>query len=99
MPVDAFWSLSMYEVAPDGRLFFLENPIKRYSIGDRTKDLKKNSDGSIDVLLQNKSPGSEHESNWLPAPKGQFKLVLRGYQPRVDVLDYRYLIPGIKKVN
>ena len=99
MPVDAFWSLSMYEVAPDGRLFFLENPIKRYAIGDRTKALKKNPDGSIDVLLQHKSPGGEQESNWLPAPKGQFKLVLRGYQPRVDVLDYRYLIPGIEKVN
>ena len=56
MPVDAFWVLSMYEVTPDGRLFFLENPIKRYAIGDRTKGLKKNPDGSIDVLLKHKAP-------------------------------------------
>ena len=43
IPVDVFWSLSMYELMPDGRLFFLENPIKRYAIGDRTRGLKKNA--------------------------------------------------------
>jgi hypothetical protein len=63
-------------------LFFLENPIKRYAIGDRTRGLKKNADGSIDILIQHDSPGSDKESNWLPAPKEQFKMVLRGYQPQ-----------------
>ena len=99
VPVDAFWSLSMYEVAADGRLFFLENPINRYAIGDRSKALKKNGDGSIDIFLQHASPNHEQLSNWLPAPVGQFKLVLRAYQPRADVLDNRYLLPGIEKID
>ena len=37
IPVDAFWSLTMYQPEPDGRYFFAANPINRYSIGDRTK--------------------------------------------------------------
>jgi hypothetical protein len=52
IPVDAFWSLSMYELIDDDRLFFADNPIKRYAIGDRTGGLKKNADGSIDILIQ-----------------------------------------------
>ena len=35
-PVGAFWSVTMYDV-PD--FFLVENPIKRYSIGDRTPGL------------------------------------------------------------
>jgi hypothetical protein len=99
IPVDAFWSLSMYELMPDGRLFFLENPIKRYAIGDRTRGLKKNADGSIDILIQQDSPGSDKESNWLPAPKEQFKMVLRGYQPKAEMIDYRFRIPGVERVD
>jgi hypothetical protein len=99
IPVDAFWSLSMYEVAADGRLFFLDNPIKRYAVGDRSKGLRKNLDGSMDILIQRESPGIDLEPNWLPAPRGQFKMVLRGYQPRIDVLDFRFLIPGVEKID
>ena len=99
VPVDAFWSLSMYEVAADGRLFFLENPINRYAIGDRSKALKKNKDGSIDIFLQHAQPNQEQVTNWLPAPGGQFKLVLRAYQPRADVLDNRYHLPGVEKID
>lgn len=99
IPVDAFWSLSMYEVAADGRLFFLENPISRYAIGDRSKTMKKNSDGSVDILIQQAQPDDQQIANWLPAPKGQFKLVLRAYQPRVDLLDNRALIPAVEKIN
>ncbi|NDH64172.1 MAG: DUF1254 domain-containing protein, partial [Alphaproteobacteria bacterium] len=38
-PARAFWSLAMYEVTPEGRAFFVDNPIGRYAIGDRTRDL------------------------------------------------------------
>jgi hypothetical protein len=99
VPVDAFWSLSMYEVMPDGRLFFVDNPIRRYAIGDRTRGLARNADGSIDLYLQHASPGSARESNWLPAPVGRFKLVLRGYQPRVDLLDGRFRIPAVQTAD
>jgi hypothetical protein len=99
IPVEAFWSLSMYELMDDGRLFFLDNPINRYAIGDRTSGLKTNADGSIDILIQYEAPGGDKDANWLPAPKGQFKMVLRGYQPKSDILDYRFRIPGVERVQ
>jgi hypothetical protein len=99
VPVDAFWSLSMYELMPDGRLFFTDNPIRRYAIGDRTRGLARNADGSIDLWLQHASPGPTKESNWLPAPAGRFKVVLRGYQPRVEVLDGRFRIPAVQRID
>ena len=99
IPLDAFWSLSMYELMDDGRLFFLNNPINRYAIGDRTAGLKKNADGSIDILIQHEAPGGDRDANWLPAPKGPFKMVFRGYQPKADILDYRFLIPGVERVG
>jgi hypothetical protein len=99
VPVDAFCSLSMYELMSDGRLFFSDNPIRRCAIGDRTKGLARNADGSIDLWLQHDSPGRELEANWLPAPAGQFKLVLRGDQPRVELLESRFRVPGIERVD
>jgi hypothetical protein len=99
VPVDAFWSLSMYELMPDGRLFFTENPIRRYAIGDRSKGLIRNPDGSIDLWLQHDSPGPDRQANWLPAPAGRFKVVMRGYQPRVEVLDSRFRLPGVERID
>jgi hypothetical protein len=64
-PVDAFWSLTMY----DNRGFLIENPIQRYAIGDRDP-LEFNADGSLDILIQHEKPEA-HTSNWLPAPGRQ----------------------------
>jgi len=71
-PVGAFWSLTMYERGADGQSFFTQNPLNRYAIGDRTKGLRYNADGSLDIYLQHESPGPDAESNWLPAPAGAF---------------------------
>ena len=89
----------MYELMDDGRLFFVQNPINRYAIGDRTSGLKKNADGSIDILIQHEAPGGDKDANWLPAPKGQFRMVFRGYQPKADILDYRFQMPGVERVQ
>jgi hypothetical protein len=75
-PVRGFWSVTMY----DPQFFFVANPINRYSISQR-QNLKSNPDGSIDLYIQNKSPGADKESNWLPAPTGKFQLMLRMYWP------------------
>jgi hypothetical protein len=64
----------------DEAMFFVANPIDRYSLSPR-QDLKTNADGSVDLLIQHESPGAEKESNWLPAPAGQFTLMLRLYWP------------------
>src|SRR5208282_4742922 len=63
-PVDGFWSLTMY----DTNYFFVPNPLNRYTVSQRNK-LKANADGSVDLYIQNDSPGKGKEENWLPAPK------------------------------
>jgi hypothetical protein len=92
--VDAFWSLTMYDL-PD--FYLVANPINRYSIGDRTPGLKYGDDGSVTLYLAANSPGEDKEANWLPAPNGQFRPVLRMYQPRSEILDGNYTPPAIKR--
>lgn len=92
--VDAFWSLTMYSL-PDGLL--VENPIHRYSIGDRTEGLKYGADGSLEIYIQRESPGKDKEANWLPAPNGPFNVVLRMYLPKATALNPLYAPPGIQK--
>jgi hypothetical protein len=79
-PVNAFWSVTMY----DGKTQLLvKNPIDRYLINSpMLPDLKKNSDGSITIYIQNASPGPDKESNWLPAPEGPIYMVMRLYWPK-----------------
>ena len=93
-PSDAFWSLTMYQPP---KFYLVENPINRYSIGDRTPGLKYNDDGSLDIYFQHESPGLEKESNWLPAPAGPFRVTMRIYQPHEAVLDGSYVVPPIRK--
>lgn len=96
-PVNGFWSVTMYDAA----YFFVDNPLNRYSISKRD-NLKTNADGSVDLYIQNESPGADKESNWLPAPKGQFILMMRTYWPKEtppSILDGSWSIPEVKQVN
>jgi hypothetical protein len=95
-PVDAFWSLTMYDV-PD--FYLVANPIDRYSIGDRTPGLKTANDGSVTISMQTDSPGPGKESNWLPTPQGRFRPILRMYQPQKAILDGTYVLPPVRKVG
>jgi len=98
-PVDAFWSLTMYKTEPDLRSFLVENSIGRYSVGDRTRGLKYGEDGSLSIYIQHDSPGPDKESNWLPAPSTVFRLSLRAYQPRQELLEGRYVVPPVRRVD
>jgi len=75
-PAKAFWSLTMY----DDKYFFVANSLNRYTLSSRSQ-FKPNQDGSVDLYIQNESPGKDKEANWLPAPKGKFVLMLRLYWP------------------
>jgi hypothetical protein len=79
-PVNAFWSVTMY----DGKTqLLIENPIDRYLINSpMLTKMQKNSDGSLTLYIQNKTPGKARESNWLPAPAGPLYLVMRLYWPK-----------------
>lgn len=97
-PVNAFWSVTMYQVETDGRLFLTPNPINRYSIGDRTAGLQINADGSLDLYLQHEPPGGSMMPNWLPTPAGPFRPGLRAYLAKPELLDLRWRMPPIERV-
>lgn len=92
-PVEAFWSLTMYDMP---RYYLVANPIDRYAIGDRTRGLQRADDGSVTIYMQRESPGPDRESNWLPTPEGQFRPVLRAYEPGPSILDGSYRLPKVR---
>ena len=99
LPVDGFWSLTMYEATADGQFFFTENPINRFSIGDRTPGVAKSANGGVEVWISRTDPGGAKSSNWLPAPKaGPFAMILRAYLPKPEFLNGRYRVPAITAV-
>jgi hypothetical protein len=94
-PAKGFWSITLY----DSQFFFVANSIDRYSISPR-QNLKTNKDGSIDIYVQKDTPGANKESNWLPAPAGNFLLFLRMYWPNEadpSILDGTWTMPSVKK--
>jgi len=97
VPVQAFWSLTLYERTPEGRLFFFDNPLDRYAIGDRSPGLRHSEDGSLEILIQAARPHG-HEGNWLPAPAGRYSLNLRCYLPKPALLDGTWQPPRLLPV-
>ena len=95
-PADAFWSCTMYDT-PDYHL--VANPIDRYSIGDRTPGLAYGDDGSVTIYLQTEAPPGDKHANWLPAPAGDFRPILRMYQAGPSVLDGTYPLPPIRRTD
>ena len=97
-PAKGFWSLTMY----NGQYFFVENPLNRYTLSSRNK-FKTNKDGSVDLYIQNESPGKDKEANWLPAPKDRFILMFRLYwpyePPHVSILDGSWKPPAVQQVK
>ena len=96
-PVNGFWSFTMY----DSDLFFVPNPLNKYTVSPRDP-LVYNADGSLDLYFQNTSPGAEREPNWLPAPEGNFNVMLRMYWPKVsieEIVNGTWKLPPIEKVS
>jgi hypothetical protein len=94
-PVRGFWSLTMY----DENMFFVANPINRYSMSIRTNP-KTEADGSLVIYIQNENPGADKEANWLPAPTGKFHLMLRLYWPdenKPSIIDGSWTPPAVEK--
>lgn len=94
-PVNSFWSVTIY----NNQSLFVDNPIDRYLISQFTEGLKNNTDGSLDIYIQNASPGPDKESNWLPAPSAQesdkIKLVMRLYLPGEAILNGTWSPPPV----
>ena len=93
-PTNAFWSLTMY----NAQSFLVDNPINRYNIA-AWMPLKYNKDGSLDIYIQNESPGKANEANWLPAPEGDFSVTNRIYWPKPEALDGTWKASPITRVK
>jgi hypothetical protein len=96
----AFWSISMYEVMPDGRLFFLANDLNRFALGDRSPGITKRPDGSFDLWLGAHPPETTQSLRaWLPAPKGDFRVTLRAYVPSEAMIKGEAAMPLIERLS
>jgi hypothetical protein len=94
-PVNAFWSLTLYEL-PSSLLS--KNPLNRYLINSAMlPSLKRDAEGGLTINIQHESPGAGKEANWLPAPKGPFFCALRLYWPRPDALEGRWTAPPLER--
>ena len=93
-PVNAFWSITLYD--NDG--FQVANPLNRFAVSS-WNNLVYNSDGSLDLYIQNADPGESRRSNWLPAPKGGFNLTMRLYAPTYSALLGYWVPPAVDKVH
>jgi para-nitrobenzyl esterase len=89
VPVDGFWSLSVY----NAKGYFEKNALNSYSINNLTA--KTNADGSVTVQFG----GCTKESlNCLVTPPG-WSYVVRQYRPRKDIIDGTWTFPEPQPVK
>jgi len=92
-PTQAFWSVTNYDA--DG--YLERNSQDRYSLGSNHA-LTFNPDGSLDFYLSH-TPPSDETANWVPAPAGDFKTLLRIYWPDDVVLEGGWDLPPLDRVQ
>jgi hypothetical protein len=96
-PVNAFWSLTMYDVPTS---LLVTNPLNRYLLNaPMLPQFKRDADGGLTLFIQNESPGKDKEANWLPAPKGTFWMAMRLYWPKEEALDGTWTAPPLKRAE
>lgn len=96
-PVNSFWSITIYQL-PESLL--VANPIDRYLINSpMLPELTRDADGGLTIYLQHESPGEDKASNWLPAPDGEFLLIMRLYWPKQEALDGTWQAPPLQRVK
>jgi hypothetical protein len=92
-PVNAFWSLTMYEQPAS---LLVANPINRYLVNSpMLPQFVKDANGGLTLYVQNESPGKDKEANWLPAPKGPFSIIMRLYWPKPEALEGKWTQPPL----
>jgi hypothetical protein len=96
-PVNAFWSLTMYD---EPQSLLIANPLNRYLINSpMLPQLKRDADGGLTLIIQNESPGKDKEANWLPAPKGPFSMIMRLYWPKEAATEGKWKQPPLQQTG
>ena len=100
-PVEAFWSVTMYDTSYDGTAGYLvDNPIDRWVINDSTEGTARAEDGSLTIHLSSQEPSDPTaRANWLPAPDGPFYVVLRLYMPTEAAFDGSWPLPPVVRTD
>lgn len=89
VPVDAFWSVSLY----NAQGYFEKNALNAYSINDLTA--KKGADGSIAIQF---GGCDGHVDNCLPIVAG-WNYTVRLYRPRAEILNGAWTFPEAAPAN
>jgi hypothetical protein len=96
-PVNAFWSMTMYE---EPASLLVANPINRYLLNSpMLPQFKRDADGGLTLFIQNESPGKDEEANWLPAPKGPFSMITRLYWPKDEAVEGKWTAPPLRRAQ
>jgi hypothetical protein len=89
-PTRGFWSITAYTM--DGALD--DAARVRVAFGDRA-GARRNRDGSLDVHVSADRPRGS--ANWVPAPRGDFRLVMRLYAPKRAAVDGSWQPPAVER--
>jgi hypothetical protein len=96
-PVNAFWSLTMYELP---EMLLVANPVNRYLVNSpMLDDFVRDDDGGITLYIQHDSPGKALAPNWLPTPAGPFFMAMRLYWPKEEALDGTWKLPPLRRME
>jgi len=93
LPADAFWSITVYG---EDR-FLAPHATGRHALGTRS-GMVRDADGALTMHLGHAAPDAP-ASNWLPVPDAPFYLILRLYHPRPQLLDGRYRLPQVERLD
>ncbi|WP_295938461.1 DUF1254 domain-containing protein [uncultured Alistipes sp.] len=90
-----FWSLTMY----NDKGFLVENTEGRYNIKGGDELTYNPENPSLTLYIQKDNPGELYAKNWLPAPEGQFYMILRMYGPNEETIKGEAVIPAVVKTK
>ena len=94
VPVEQYWSVTAY----DRQTHALIKGMPRASRSSNAADVKKNTDGSVDIYFGPKAPAGQ-DSNWVPTdPNRKFELMARFYAPRKEFFEKKWILPDVEKV-
>jgi hypothetical protein len=94
VPIEQYWSLTIY----DRDTHALVKNVDRASRASNAADVRKNSDGSVDIYIGPKAPAGQ-EANWIPTdPARKFEFMFRLYGPKPEFFEKKnWRLPDVEE--